>query len=397
MSMTTARLRPLPPIAARVDAELAQLDMEVDWLLALSPIDNDALRRAFENSGRRSLPALHYHDPVLDLRATRERLLALPVDDIESPLLSGLLAEKQREIDRQIELIRLRDTDGFVNASLDLFGGVEPPLLDLAETILNTVDSGPPLPADAGIDEVLAATEAELDWYRQRAPDFTAEVVVDVDLNSWLMVSHGVFYINGGIRLPQARVQPLIQHEVGTHIVTRHNGRQQALKQLEVGLAHYDALQEGLGVLAEFVAGYLPAQRLRVLAARVVAVELAIHGEAVPAIFDHLHHTLGLDTEDAFDVAVRAVRGGGLTKDAVYLRGLRDLLDHLRHGADFEPLFAGKFALSHLVVLDQLIEADWVAAPELLPRYCHASEFQQQLERCRTLDIDQLFHKEPQA
>ncbi len=59
----------------------------------------------------------------------------MPVEDIESPLLQGLLAEKQRELDRQIELVRLRGTDGFVNASIDLFGGVEAGLKAVAREI----------------------------------------------------------------------------------------------------------------------------------------------------------------------------------------------------------------------------------------------------------------------
>ena len=254
--------RPLPPIAAKVDRALVDLDAKVDWLTALSPIHNDALWDAFEASGRRHVPPLEYHPLGTDLHDAREALLALPVEDIESPLLSGLLSEKQRELERQIELVRLRGTDGFINASLDLFGGVEPPLLKLANEILHGVEASAPLLAEAGIDEVMEAVEDELAWYRGQWPGFSAEVVVDTDLNSLMMVSHGTFYIDGDIRIPRARVQPLIQHEIGTHVVTRHNGRRQSLKQLEVGLAHYDPLQEGLGVLAEFLAGYLPAERL---------------------------------------------------------------------------------------------------------------------------------------
>ncbi|WP_052100882.1 tyrosine/phenylalanine carboxypeptidase domain-containing protein [Novilysobacter arseniciresistens] len=387
--------RALPPVAARVDAELARMDGEVDWLLALSPIHNDALWVGFEESGRTRIPPLRYIDLDTDLHAVRERLLALPVEDIESPLLSGLLAEKQRELDRQIELVRLRDTDGFINASLDLFGGVEPRLLELANRILGTVGPSVPLEAEAGIDEVLEAVEDELDWYRERSPDFTAEVVVDADLNSLMMVSHGRFYIDGDVRLPRARVQPLIQHEIGTHLVTRHNGSRQSLQQLRVGLAHYDPLQEGLGVLGEFLAGYLPGERLRVLAARVVATEMAIHREEVPAIFDLLHNTHGIPTDDAFDVAVRARRGGGLTKDAVYLSGLRDLVEYLAGGGEFEPLFTGKFALSHRVVLDQLVEEGWAVAPDLLPRYCSAPDAAERLARCRQTPVERLFHTEP--
>lgn len=400
MSLVAApepRLKPLPPVAARIDAELVKIDCELDWLLALSPIKNDELWAGFEASGHTSIPELEYIDLEVDLHAERERLLALPMEDIESPLLSGLLSEKQRELERQLELVRMRGTDGFINASLDLFGGVEPGLLNLANGIMRDVQPSAPLKAEAGIDEVMAAVEAEMAWYREQSPGFHADVVVDTDLNSLMMVSHGTFYVDGDIRLPRARVQPLIQHEIGTHVVTRHNGARQPLKQLEVGLAHYDPLQEGLGVLSEYLSGYLPGERLRVLAARVVATDMALHGEGVPAIFDLLHRTHEMPSDDAFDVAVRALRGGGLTKDAVYLRGLRDLVEYLHADGEFEPLFLGKFALTHRVVLDQLIEEGWAAGPELLPRYFTDPRAQARLAHCRTTPVDRLFHKDPDA
>lgn len=395
VTAATPTVRALPPIAARVDAELARMDARIDWLLALSPVGNDAMWDAFEASGRREEPPLEYMDLDLDLRGARKRLLELPVEDIESPLLSGLLSEKQRELDRQIELVRMRGTDGFINASLDLFGGVEPSLHHLAEEILRQVPAHCPLPADAGIDEVVSAVEDELAWYRERCPDFACEVVVDSDLNSLMMVSHGTFYIDGEIRIPRARIQPLVQHEIGTHIVTRHNGACQPLRQLEVGLAHYDPLQEGLGVLAEHLAGYLPAPRLRVLAARVVACEMAINGERLPAIFDVLHESHGLPTDDAFDVAIRARRGGGLTKDAVYLDGLRELIQYLADGGTLEPLFRGKFALSHLSVLDRLQTEGWVVPPTLMPRYTQTSGFQQRLARTGQCPVESFFHHAP--
>lgn len=396
--MTVAEaLRPLPPVAARVDAELARMDGEIDWLLALSPVHNDALWRDFEASGRREIGELEYHALPADLPALRERLLALPVEAIEqeSALLAALLSEKQRELERQLALVRLRGTDGFINASLDLFGGVEPPLLALAERILADVGPGAPLAPEADLPEILEAVERELDWYRARAERFRCDVVVDRDLGSLMMVSHGTFYLAGDLRLPRARVQPLIQHEIGTHVLTRHNGRQQPLRQLEVGLAHYDPLQEGLGVLSEYLAGYLPGERLRVLAARVVATAMALEGEDVPAIFARLHEEHGLATDDAFDTAVRARRGGGLTKDAVYLRGLRDLVDHLRGDGDFESLYMGKFALSHLPVLRQLVEQGWALPPELLPRWLEAPQAAARLAECRRRPVESLFHHAP--
>ena len=386
--------RPLPPVAAQVDAGLARLDAELDWLLALTPLGTDALWQDFDASGRTQVAPLRYAEPALDLEALRARLRALPVERVESPLLAGLLGEKQRELDRMIELVRLRGTDGFVGASIELFGDVEAGLIELAQDILADVGSGEPLEADTGVDAVVAAVEDEVAWYRAQADDFELEVVVNADIGSLMMVSHGVLYLDARLRLPRARLQPLLQHEIGTHVLTRYNGLRQPLRQLSVGLAHYDPLQEGLGVLAEYLSGSLPGERLRVLAARVVAADLAIHGEEIPGIFACLHEDHGLPTDAAFDIAVRALRGGGLTKDAVYLRGLVELLADLRGGGDFALLFAGKFALKHRVVLEQLLEAGWARAPALLPRYLQE---QGPVAHCLDLDVASLHHSHPDA
>ncbi len=392
MSLTQAPVaRPLPPVAAHVDTALARLDAKIDWLLALSPVDGVALWNEFDRGGRSHEPRLRYIDLETDLPAAQAELDALPIADIEAPALQALLGEKQQELDRMIQLVHRRDTDAFVEASIALFGDVDDDLLALAIEILDTVETGDPLAADAGIDDVRLAAEDEIAWYRRQAPDFHIDVIVDTDISSMLMVSHGTFYIDGNIRLPHARVQPLIQHEIGTHVVTRHNGRKQSLKQLEVGLAQYDPTQEGLGVLAEFLTGYLPGERLRVLAARVVAARMAIDGETLPAIFQRLHVDHDLPTDDAFDVAVRARRGGGLTKDAVYLRGVRDLLAYLKAGGAFEALFVGKFALSQLQLLDQLLDDDWMVPPALLPRYSIADDFSERLAACRKTPVQQLY------
>jgi len=134
-----AGLRQLPPVAAEVDVALAEIDAGLDWLLALTPLGTDALWDEFVASGHAQVSGLRYAEPALDLSAMRTRLLELPVERIESALLAGVLGEKQRELDRMIELVRLRGTQGFVAASIDLFGGVEPGLLELAHAILDGV------------------------------------------------------------------------------------------------------------------------------------------------------------------------------------------------------------------------------------------------------------------
>ena len=58
-------------------------------------------------------------------------------------------------------------------------------------------------------------------------------------------------------------------------------------------------------------------------------------------LHDGLH---GFEKRTAFSIALRVYRGGGLTKDVVYLRGLCQVLEYLKSGGDLELLFVGKIA-----------------------------------------------------
>ena len=389
--------RSLPPVTSDVDRALARIDREVDWLSALSPVGNDAMWHAFAASGFTDAPTLRYPEQRADLTALRAELRALPVDEIEEPAFEALLREKQREVDRQIELVTLRDTDGFVAASIDLFGDADPDLIRTAQTILDTVEAEFEAEGEetATVDDLVAAARAEMDRYRAADPRFAARIVLRDDLNSGLMVSGGNLHVAKSYRARPAAIRPMVAHEVGTHVLTAHNGRCQPLCQLAVGLADYDPLQEGLGTFSEYLAGYLPPRRLRVLAARVIAADLAIRQESLQSIFERLFEGERMGAEDAFDTAVRAKRGGGLTKDAVYLRGLRGLLAYLATDGDFEFLLLGKLAMRQRHPIKRLLDEGWLIAPTLLPSHLSDPNAQRRLARARRLTVDQLYQTEP--
>ncbi len=385
------RGRPLPAVAARVDTALSRLSVQIDWLRYLSPRHNDQLWSTFRDSGYKSVPELEYHPPEFDPMAVRKKLLALPINAIELPAVEALLVEKQHELDRQLELIRLRNTPGFHSISDELFGSPTAWLLALAQRILHKTPCEQPATDNADCAEVLAAAQQELAFYRAINSDFDAQVCVDADLNSELMVANGQLHIAASIQVPRGRIAALLAHEVGTHVITWFNGRQQPLQQLACGLAHYDPLQEGLGVVAEYLAGQLSAERLRELAARVVAAQLALLDRSIADIYACLHEQHAIPAHPAFDVAVRACRGGGLTKDIVYLRGLHELLDYLRQGGDLNTLHRGKLALRQLPILDALQAQEYVLPPRLLPRHLSDPEAKQRLARLITLPTEEVF------
>jgi uncharacterized protein (TIGR02421 family) len=384
----------LPPIANFVDSEMVRISAALDWLRAVTPCNTQGLWMDFRSSGCTRHPELHYRDPGIDIAATRERLLALPVRDIEEPVFEALLAEKQRELDRQLELVELRGTDGFLQVSTDLFGVATPQLHADAAHILDTV---PGDSATAGqcvsVSHITEAAVKHFEYYRHQCADFSADVKRSGNITAGLMVSRSTLLVSNDARIPRERLDALLHHEIGIHILTWHNGGHQPLQQLQCGLAHYDELQEGLGVLAEYLAGNLSPRRLRTLAARVIAVRLVTDGAAFPDVFDVLHTRHGFSGRSAFIIATRVFRGGGLTKDVVYLRGLKRLLAYLREGHSFEQLLVGKFSLSQLPAIRKLDESGWLQSPKLLPAYAHNAAAQQRLTDCTEVPLEELYQR----
>jgi hypothetical protein len=68
-------------------------------------------------------------------------------------------------------------------------------------------------------------------------------------------------------------------------------------------------------------------------------------------------------------VVARVFRSGGLTKDAIYLRGLVGLLTHLSDAGSLDDLFIGKLPLESLPILGRLRELSLVQEPPLRPTW----------------------------
>ena len=156
---------------------------------------------------------------------------------------------------------------------------------------------------------------------------------------------------------------------MGTHVVTHANGRAQPFRQLYVGLPDYEELQEGLGVLAEYLVGGLTRPRLRLLAARVLAVQRMLEGATFQEVFHELDREHFFERRIAFTIAMRVSRGGGITKDLIYLRGLDELLAYLGRGGDIEPLLIGKLGPDHIGMVKELQWRKVLREAPLRPRY----------------------------
>jgi uncharacterized protein (TIGR02421 family) len=321
----------------------------------------------------------------------KRRLLQIPTEQIEDPTLAYLLRQTQDELDRQITMLSDIGTRRFLHGSLQVFGGVEASLLALARDILRR----PAAPREPGESvtarEFVEHARREIHYYVGQSKSLTAKAELRDDMYSGLLSTGGKLFVGRETVIPARRVEALLQHEVGTHLVTYYNGQAQPLRLLRVGLAGYDALQEGLAVLSEFLVGGLSRTRMRTLAGRVVAVEQMAAGAKFVDTFRTLIDDFAFEPRAAYTIVLRVFRGGGLTKDAVYLRGLVEILDYLRRGGDLDLLCVGKMAADHIPVIRELLLRGVLRQPLLRPRYLDDPRAVERLEKlrkgCTALDL----------
>ena len=366
-----------------VDNVLANAAESFDFLLQLTPVNGEQAWAQFQRRRFQRAPPLHYRPILVDPVVLKRRLFKAPVERIEDPALAIVFREKLNELDRQITMLHERNSSRFLRESIQLFGGVEDNLYEQAIDILKRIRPRSREEKAGGFvdaDSFAERARDEIAFLRAQRPQVNAEVEVRADITG-LLVSHGKLLVSSGSNIPKSRVEALIQHEVGTHVLTYHNGCAQKLRLLSAGLAGYDALQEGLAVLAEYLVGGLSRPRLRLLAGRVVAARCLLDGASFVDTFRELSRTHGFANRVAFTITVRTFRSGGLTKDAVYLRGLRKILDYIGGGGELEPLFVGKIAVRHIPIIRELTWRNVLVQPPLIPRYMEQPDAMRRLRR----------------
>ncbi|MCC5951702.1 MAG: DUF1704 domain-containing protein [Acidimicrobiia bacterium] len=365
----------IDPAAVGVDSALVRIAAELRFLVWVTPDNWRAERQRCTEGGH--APRFTYAPVSIDVAATTEELTALPVEEVTDHRLQRLLDDKRRELTLLTEMLGCRDTPRFRELSIEASGVPSKGLVATATDLLERVARRPPAEEHVDGEAFARRARAELDRYRQVLPDLVADVVVD-PASSGLMVAGADVLVAPDEQIPAERVEALIAHEVGIHVLTYVNGQRQPLGVLADGLAGYEATQEGLGVLAEYLAGGLTANRLRELAVRVVAVDRMLDDRSFLEVYDEIVG-YGFDSEAAFVVAMRVFRSGGLVKDAGYLEGFIDVVDHLRRGGSLDTLWLGKFALGDLAVVEELL-ADGVLRPAALrPFHAHGPSAQRRL------------------
>ncbi|MDT0558813.1 DUF1704 domain-containing protein [Ichthyenterobacterium sp. W332] len=160
------------------------------------------------------------------------------------------------------------------------------------------------------------------------------------------------------------QLKVLANHEIGVHMVTTFNGLSQPLKVFSNGFPNNVETQEGLAVYSEFMSGCLTLQRLKELAFRTIAVDSLHKGYSFSDTFDLLHNQYKLNRDKAYSVTLRVHRGGGFTKDHLYLSGLKKVFKYAQNDNDLGLLLTGKVSLEYIETIKESINLGLAISPK---------------------------------
>lgn len=147
----------------------------------------------------------------------------------------------------------------------------------------------------------------------------------------------------------------LAVHEVLGHLVAAANARAQKLALFRVGSATAFADQEGLALHLEAESGLLDSRRVRTIAARVWVTKQMHEGMSFRDAVLTLHGEMAFSAVDAVTLGERAFRGGGIARDACYLRGWRRVRQSIQSGeGSIDTLRCGRVATRDVLTLEAL-------------------------------------------
>lgn len=380
-------------ITLNADTELAEISEGMSFLLRTTPVNSTEQWHIFKESKYMATPAFTYRLIALDPEREKRRLYKIPLENVEDPTLAYILRDKRLEIEKQLTMLEERGTDNFRYTGESLYGTIEPNVIEGAHQLLKAF----PKPESAqNIEKYNCETFAihaknEIDYYQSLFPDLNINLQIRDDV-AGIMVSETNLLISNQLSVDKSRCDALIQHEVATHILTYCNGKRQPFKQMYAGFAGYDQMQEGLAVLAEYLVGGLTINRLRLLAGRVLAAVSLSNGATFQETFHLLYKNYQFQDNTAYYITMRIYRGGGLVKDAVYLAGLIQVLDYLKNGGELASLYAGKFSMHHVPLIEELMHRRVLKRPEL-PRFLERDDVQERLKQLeKGISLQQLIN-----
>ncbi len=347
----------------KVDRKLFKLVKDFELLNFVNPINLEKEKKRFFKSNFTENPEFNYKPIQVDPFLLKRQLHNLDLETINDISIQNMYEATVNGYIDKIEMMAALGTSKFLYNSLRYFGKPTPSDLKNATYLLHL----PSLPHEEKAQNTILKNQA-IDLLKENLQEygFKSSIGVSKKMVASMMVLNRQqkVLVNDKLNLPIRQFKGLMHHEVGVHMVTTINSNLQPLKIFNVGLPVNTMTQEGLAVMAEYWSGNLTLQRLKTLAYRTIAINEMCNGEDFKSVFTKLTTEYKLNQDSAFTITTRVFRGGGFTKDYLYLRGLRKILEYWNSGKDLSPLLIGKTSLKFYNTIVEMLERGLILPPQ---------------------------------
>ncbi|WP_222984244.1 flavohemoglobin expression-modulating QEGLA motif protein [Flagellimonas meishanensis] len=337
-----------------IDANLDRLVKRIELLNYVNPQNIEKEKHRFFASKYSCEPEFKYPRVKFNAFKLQRLFFAQRLERIEDEVIRKMYKEVINYYSNMIQCIEtIGKGKRFYYNSLSVYGTPTEKDVQNARFILHFEDEPPSM----DLEKVFSPLEARAyfeDFAKQY--EFPLEVRFSTHMAADAMVKNSTqtLIIKKNAKFSKNQLLTLAHHEIGVHLVTTFNGLAQPLKIFSNGLPNNVETQEGLAVFSEYMGGALTLKRLKELAYRVLAADSLIKGYTFSDTFDLIHGHYKLNRDEAFSITLRAHRGGGFTKDRLYLSGLRKIYRRYKREEPMDLLFSGKVALEQLEAIKKL-------------------------------------------
>lgn len=350
------------PNLFKVDNQMHKLLKSFELLAYVNPKNSAVQKKKFFKSKFTEEPQFSYSPIKIYPFELKQQLSLIKTSSISDVSVRHMYEDVIQSYFDKIDLLSELNSPKFLYNSLRYFQRPSEKDIKNAEYLMHL----PPVPFEPK-NEPHLPIDLVVDKFKNALTDYGMKCKIELSnrVLSQVMVlnSQKLVRIRPDAQITEKEVNALIEHEIGVHMVTTENSNRQQLKIFNLGLPVNTETQEGLAILSEILSGNITLNRLKKLAYRVLITDMMCSGASFIECFKFLHHEQKVSSNDAYTIVTRVFRGGGFTKDFLYLSGLVKVMKFWKDGNDLTPLMVGKTSLDYYELIVEMIERGMVERP----------------------------------
>ena len=337
-----------------IDQNIDRLVREIDLLNYLNPLNIEQEKKRFFASKFTEDPVFNYRKIKFDPFKIQRQFFSQRLEDISDVEIRKLYHDTIYEYSGLVQCIAsVGQEKKFFYNSLRVFGTPKEKDVKNARFILHfhKEEDAEEMVPRYNADQAQAFFQVFGEKYKF---NFKIKQTNSITAAAMALNASKTLVVKKNRKFSDSDLKILANHEIGVNMLTTFNSLEQPLRIFSHGFSGNTLTQDGLAVFSEYMSDSLSLNRMKAFAYRVLAADSLIKGYSFSDTFDLLYSRYKLDKETAWSITIRVHRGGGFTKDHLYLSGLKKIYDYYSAGKDMGVLLTGKVSLEDVALIQKL-------------------------------------------